>query len=262
MLKRISIEAISSSDAWFQLVYAAVNEGREFKIDRGSYAGQIRLEFDWVDIHILKPWLRDSEGLPLIPEVPEGMNMPAPTTKEYVRGYGRYIMTGVKEPGEDYTYGERFCAAVIDLCLLDVQKTPLMDQYMVAKALTADATHYATGQILNQIEAIIYTYKVFGARNNQMVLQVAQPSDLLLEDPPCLRHIDTRIQDGQLHFFPYFRSWDLWGGFPANIAGISMLQEHMANEIGVAQGEMICSSKGLHIYGYAKDLAKLRTGVQ
>ena len=81
---------------------------------------------------------------------------------------------------------------------------------------------------LNQIELLIWTYKNKGFRNNQMVLQVAHPSDMLLIDPPCLRHIDTRIQDGKLHFYPYFRSWDLWGGFPANLGGIQLFKEYIA----------------------------------
>jgi len=91
-----------------------------------------------------------------------------------------------------------------------------------------------------------------------MILQVGQPMDIRLEDPPCLRHIDTRIQDNKLHFFVYFRSWDLWGGLPANLAGIQNLKEYMATEIGVEDGEMVVESKGLHLYGYAEELAKLR----
>ena len=43
---------------------------------------------------------------------------------------------------------------------------------------------------LNQIEWVIQTYKTYGARNNQMVLQVAHPSDMTLLDPPCLRSIE------------------------------------------------------------------------
>ena len=89
-----------------------------------------------------------------------------------------------------------------------------------------------------------------------MVLQVAQPTDMMLQDPPCLRQIDTRIQDGKLHFYPYFRSWDLWGGFPANLGGIQLLKEYVAEEIGVEDGEIIASSKGLHLYDYNFDHAK------
>ena len=32
----------------------------------------------------------------------------------------------------------------------------------------------------------------------------------------------------------------------------------MAVEIGVKDGEMVVESKGLHLYGYAEDLAKMR----
>ena len=73
------------------------------------------------------------------------------------------------------------------------------------------------------------------------------------------RSIDTRIRYGKLHFVLYFRSWDLWAGFPANLAGIQLLKEYMARQIGVEDGEIIAVSKGLHLYEYTWDLAKLRT---
>ncbi|HVP23322.1 MAG TPA: thymidylate synthase, partial [Conexivisphaerales archaeon] len=56
-----------------------------------------------------------------------------------------------------------------------------------------------------------------------------------------------------------FRSWDAWNGYPANLGGMQLLKEYMAAEIGVEDGEMIVASKGLHIYDYAFDLARLRT---
>jgi len=78
--------------------------------------------------------------------------------------------------------------------------------------------------------------------------QVAHPTDVLLKDPPCLRSIFTRIQYGKLHFIIYFRSWDLWGGFPANLAGIQQMKEYIA------------SSKGLHLYNYVWELAECLRG--
>jgi hypothetical protein len=47
-------------------------------------------------------------------------------------------------------------------------------------------------------------------------------------------------------------------GYPENLAGISILHEYMASEIGVLQGEFICSSKGLHLYDFSVDFAKMR----
>ena len=120
-----------------------------------------------------------------------------------------------------------------------------------------DTPTYRDQYYLNQIELINWLYNNKGHRNNQTVLQIAHPTDLLLQDPPCLRQIQVRIQDGKLHFFVYFRSWDLWNGFPANLGGIQILKSYMAEMIGVEDGEIIATSGGLHIYDYAFDLGKV-----
>jgi thymidylate synthase len=44
------------------------------------------------------------------------------------------------------------------------------------------------------------------------------------------------------------------------LAGLQLLKEYMAKEIGVDDGEIIASSKGLHLYHDCWDLAKTRTG--
>jgi thymidylate synthase len=167
-------------------------------------------------------------------------------------------MTGEKAPGESYTYGERLTRAPITGQKLTWWKEGNREIVDI-RDVDGRIVFEEEGRLyLNQIEWVIDTYRRFGHRNNQMVLQVAHPSDLTLVDPPCLRSLDTRIQNGALHFAVYFRSWDLWGGMPANLAGIQNLKEYMAAEIGVEDGEMIVESKGLHLYGYAEALAKLR----
>jgi thymidylate synthase len=156
--------------------------------------------------------------------MPPGIGIPPPTTQEYVDDYAtRYLMTDSKQENEQYTYGER---------------------------------------LMVSMDKVIERYRTYGFGTNQLIMQVGQPSDIDLDDPPCLRHIDTRIRDNKLHFIIYFRSWDLWSGFPTNLAGFQQVKAYMAKEIGVEDGEMIVSSKGLHLYGYAKDLAKIRTGLK
>jgi thymidylate synthase len=167
-------------------------------------------------------------------------------------------MSARKEPGESYTYGERLTKVPLSGDKLNWWKaanTEIIDKREADGTIVFEEEDQL---YLNQIEWVIDTYKKFGERNNQLVLQIAHPSDLTLLDPPCLRSIDTRIQDDTLNFFVYFRSWDLWNGFPANLAAIQNLKEYMAAEIGVKDGQMIVESKGLHLYGYAEDLAKLR----
>ncbi len=226
-MKPFFIEATTLDDAWHQAVYNLFEHGYKYTIDSGSYVGSQRLEFDFAVIRVKTPGEE-----PRLPQIPEQLRIPPPVTEEYVVNYfNDYIMGGKKAAGEDYTYGQRLTSA---------------DQ--------------GNGTLLNQIEEAIRLYKDEGFGTNQIVLQIAQPTDLLLNDPPCLRHIDTKIRDNVLHFFPYFRSWDLWGGFPANLAAIQLIKEYMALQIGVADGEIIASSKGLHIYKHVEELAKLRFG--
>ncbi|MDY6903056.1 MAG: thymidylate synthase [Thermodesulfobacteriota bacterium] len=254
------VDARDLPDLWFQAVYDILDHGRRFTIDRGSFAGQTRLEYDYFTGYIKQPGTH-----PMLPDIPPACGIPNPVEEGYVyggdgfdRSYIEYLMTPHKAPGESYTYGERLTRAPLTgekpVWWLNDEKE-IVDKRPVDGKIVFEED----GQLfINQIEWVIDTYKRFGARNNQMVLQVAEPSDLALVDPPCLRSIDTRIVDKKLIFFVYFRSWDLWGGLPANLAGIQNLKEYMAHAIGVEDGEMIVESKGLHLYGYAEQLAKLR----
>jgi thymidylate synthase len=210
------IEARDLSEAWFLCLQKAINEGYEYKIDRGSYAGQLRKELGLIVVRIKNPGTR-----PLIPDVPPGV--PPPSTMAYVEAYLPYLMTSHRAEGEQYTYG----------------------QYLE-----------------KQIPEVIKMYKEQGHNTNQAYMTVGDESSIFLSDPPCLRGIDTRIRDNKLSFMVYFRSWDLWAGFPSNLAGIQLLKEYMASEIGVEDGELIGMSKGLHVYEYAWDLARstLRMG--
>jgi thymidylate synthase len=254
-------------DLWFQAVHDVLDVGRRFVVDRGSYAGQTRLEYDYFIGHVKQPWFGTGTK-EILPDIPECIGIPNPVLLGYVygdkdhpRSYVEYVMTAEKQPGESYTYGERLVKAPINKIMAKIPRSIYFKEIVLQDiGLWDRGIIYEENGIvyINQIELIIWTYKNKGHRNNQMVLQVAQPSDCFLQDPPCLRQIDTRIQDGKLHFIIYFRSWDLWGGLPANLAGIQALQQYMAECIEVEHGQMIVESKGLHLYGYAEDLAKMR----
>ncbi|MBW1675060.1 MAG: thymidylate synthase [Deltaproteobacteria bacterium] len=238
----VSIEARDLPDAWFQCVYEIMDKGHEYVIDHGSYAGQKRLEFDYVTVHIKYPGVH-----PLIPDIPPSIGIPNPVAEGYIEEYLPYLMTSDKQPNEDYTYGERL-AGWSYLALAGGQGPE-------GDPLKAKVEKL----VVNQIEEVIKMYRTRGYGTNQASMTISVPSDIFLNDPPCLRHIDTRIREGKLHFMVYFRSWDLWNGFPANLGGIQLLKEYMAVEIGVEDGEIVAASKGLHLYDYVWELAQLRT---
>jgi len=224
MLNPVYIEARDLGDAWFQSIDAVVNKGRCWTVQQGSYEGQKRYELDFVTVRISHP-----ETRPLVPDMPQHMgDVPPPTTIEYIENdYLPYLMTAEVKKGETYTYGSR---------------------------------------LADQIEVVIERLRQ-SPGTNQCSMSIAQPSDINLVDPPCLRELDCRLfsseglQEGEkpaLHFITYWRSWDAYNGFPANLAGLQYLKEYMATEIGVASGETIAASKGLHVYGHALPLALQR----
>jgi len=242
-LNRVDITARDLPDAWFQCVDACLEHGRQWTVEEGSYEGQKRWELDHVTVHITHPGTR-----PLVPEMPPHISAPPPTTMEYVEEYLPYLMTDEVQENEQYTYGERISGKLSS---------------WVPYPSGIGSMHQI---VEGQIDTVIKRFRK-NHGTNQCSMSIAQPSDIHLSDPPCLREIDCRIvapdglREGEppaLHFIIYFRSWDLWGGFPANLAAIRLMQEYMAGEIGVEAGEIICASKGLHIYDHAWDLAQLR----
>lgn len=209
-MKVVTIEARDLSEVWWLCLKECLFTGYVYTIDRGSFEGQRRKEFDLITLRVAQPNIR-----PLVPEVPKGV--PPPTTIEYVENeYLPYLMTSFKRPDEDYTYGE------------DLEP---------------------------QIPKIISMFNDQGPGTNQACMTLGSRDSIDLKDPPCLRVIQCRVRYDKLHFIVYFRSWDLWGGFPGNLAGLQLMKEYMAQEIGVDDGELLCVSGGLHLYEHTWDYA-------
>lgn len=144
----------------------------------------------------------------------------APFDDKFIESYAlRYLFLCDKQPGETYTYGERM--------------------------------RYPE----DQIQKVINRYKECkGDRQNTIVLRL--PQDIDNPEPPCLTVLDTEISNNKLNFILYWRSWDAYGGFPANLSGLQLLKEYMAEEIGVEPGETIAFAKNIHIYERTFELAE------
>lgn len=235
-------------EAWYVALKYCFMFGHEWQIESGSYAGQKRHEFDAFSCLIKNP----GEG-PLIPIMPEASGLTPPTSKEYVDNYfATYLMSDAKSKNEDYTYGER----LVNPIYRHVERPNRKDQ-----AKTKDNERMKVNQIEEIIKEILYSK----GKSNQTCMEIAMPNDVLLNDPPCLRLIDTRLRYNKLHFFVYFRSWDLYSGFPANLGGIEMLKQYMIGELNdkgmnVQNGSLFAFSKGLHIYDMYYPLVEARFG--
>jgi thymidylate synthase len=206
-------EAHGLGDAWFQILYNLVSNGKIYTIDRGSFEGQKRLELDFMALTIKNP------SLEMVPIMPEGL--PPVTDILTIHNYLLYLMTDTVQEKEQYSYGQRI--------------TPQLPY------------------IIDMLRFTPYT--------NQACIEIGQPSDILLPDPPCLRVIKFKLRNGRLHMTTFWRSWDVWGALPTNLGGLELLKQHIADEIGVRNGDISICSDGVHAYDYAFEWIQKRTGI-
>jgi len=237
-----SIQAKTINDLWFRTLYAILETDEKGNfihayqtgtIQHGSFEGeQSRLQF---------PYFMGFVEFPLIDPIvkmPEGSNIPAPTSEEKAQEYfEKYIIGSELAENETYTYGQRINISlfhVIDM----LRDTPI---------------------------------------TNQAIIEVGKPDDIYTcrgkdgkLDPPCLRLISFKViphyENGalapsrsKLNMSVWFRSWDLYAGMPENLAGLAKLQHFISDEIGIPVGHLYAASDGLHLYAYQKELAELRT---
>lgn len=147
--------------------------------------------------------------------------VPVPTSSDYVDEYVKYLLSTDKAEREEYTYGE-----------------------------------YIAPQLFTVVERLRKN-----PNTNQTTIMIGTPDMVNSTDPPCLRLIDIRVRYGAVHFICYFRSWDCWAGLPTNLAGLQLVKQMVAEDLGLEDGEFIVSSKGLHLYDYSWDWARLVTGM-
>jgi thymidylate synthase len=220
-------------DAWFQLIYNIFDKAYAQKIQKGSFENeQYRLQYPGIAVYIEHPYYD------MVPTIPPGSGIPAPTTIEYIEDYfANYLMNPELAENETYTYASRI-------------------QNRMPKG----------GTQLERVIDIIRNTPL----TNQAVIEVATPEDLDTcygkdgkLDPPCLRLLDFKVipagDELALTVSAYFRSWDLWAGFPTNLGGIELLKQFVASEAGLKNGSIYAYSAGAHIYGYQEEIARLRT---
>jgi thymidylate synthase len=158
---------------------------------------------------------------PLIPDIPPGLGIPPPTDIEYVeQQYLPYLMEDEVAENEQYTYGTSIKPQLNELIAM-LKRTP---------------------------------------GTNQACMTIGSPKSIFLEDPECLRILDWTVLDGTLNVVVYFRSNDLGNAWSANLAGIQLLKEYICQETELQDGEIIYTSKGLHLYDFSWDITSIRLG--
>lgn len=225
-MRPLYIEGETIDDTWFQLLKEITNDQvtYEVPIDRGSFEKEhIRTQFDYATFMINKPAGKVDTPDRLIVTVPAGVVHPC--SIDFLHSYFvDNFFNPDKKDKEDYTYGQRLFS------------------------------HNQIYEVLKMLKETPHT--------NQAILRVSAPEDVGMKDPPCLLAIVFRVLNGILNCSVTFRSWDLFGAWPANIGVIQMLKEFYGSETGLKDGVIIGASHGLHIYDYQKEEVAGRLGMK
>lgn len=221
------------SDAWFQLIYNLFDKAYLQRVQKGSFENeQYRIQYSGIAVYIEHPYYE------MVPTMPPNSGIPAPTTMEYIEDYfANYLMNPEISENETYTYASR-----------------------IHSKMPKGGTQFE--RVVEMLKSTPLT--------NQAVIEIATPQDLDIcygndgkLDPPCLRLLDFKViplnNELVLTVSAYFRSWDLWAGFPTNLGGIELLKQYIASEASLKNGPMYAYSAGAHIYGYQEEIARLRT---
>jgi thymidylate synthase len=196
--------------------------------------------------------------------MPESSNLPPPTTDTEIDHYfSEYLMHSKLEKNEDYRYSTWIVGGEYEIPYFECKAVnPQMWGYDPMK-LTVHAP--------NQIEWVIDHFKTHGHGNEHCYITVGYPESNKAYDvpftneqerktSPCLRGLDFRIIDGELTTSVYYRSWDLWSGWPCNMGGFVLLNEYVADSVGVYPGPLSFSCKSLHAYSFHMDVMDSRLG--
>ncbi|MBI4692286.1 MAG: hypothetical protein HY773_02515 [Candidatus Terrybacteria bacterium] len=241
----------SIEDAWYQALDIVMTHGRKYLIEAGSYEGQHRRTMPLV-VEMHNPNVR-----PLAPLMPEGSNIPPPTTDEKIHAYMEYLISGEKKPEEHYTYGEDLSWQIEEVI-----------SYYKKHGFGSACCHMIVGR-----PEVIFFYNREVDYEENILVKDRETGEVLVNrhitnrwncDPlvevssQCLRGVDVWVEDNSIHFWCYFRSQDLWGGFPENYGGLQLVKEYMASVLGIEDGAMIASSKDLHVYEHGWPVALMR----
>jgi len=262
-MKLITIEGGRIEEVWFKTIKACVELGHNYVIDKGEYEGTQRREFDLATLRITSPGIR--------PLACQSQSITPTTDEEIEKYFQNYLMNPdfddpEEEKRNEYKYATWIAPMWQACCDMLVQGEGGCNQATIS-------TTSQMPELKTEIEEIFVVENVLNppvSHQSRYIIKEAWIEDTTLKQPPCLRVIDMRIRYGKLHFFVYFRSWDLIAGLPENLGGIQLLKEWCLDYINaelsdrgkplLQDGEIIAMSKGLHIYDHFWDMAKEYVG--
>jgi thymidylate synthase len=236
--------ATSIEHAWYSALDMVMTKGRKYLISSGSFEKTYRKTSPLV-IEIHNPGTR-----PLAPLMPEGSSISPPTTEEAIHKYVESLISPEKQPGQHYTYGQDLSWQIEEV--IKYFKKYGFNTACCQMPVGRPESIFFYNRDIDYDEMIIVKDRATGKVEWTRCISNSWNKDEKEEvSTQCLRSVDVWIENNKLYFWCYFRSQDLWGGFPENYGGLQLVKEYMAGMLGIEDGPMIASGKDIHVYEYA-----------
>lgn len=203
------IRARTISDAWERGLNLIWRQGGQITDERGTR-------------------IREILSLQIVVENPYLEMIPARYSwnEERLEEYAQQLLSG-KNPGFEYTYGERLRA-------WSLPGVPAQDQ----------------------IEQVILRLKASANTRRATAVTWIVPVDCAKDEVPCMIVDDFKLRDGVVHLSIFFRSHDFAGAYPANLYGLARLLQYVSREAGAKPGSISTTSASAHIYEHDWDFVE------
>lgn len=113
------------------------------------------------------------------------------------------------------------------------------------------------------IPALINKLK-YRADTRQATLSIYNSADMMqvTKDTPCTLALDFKVRDKKLHLHVFMRSNDLIFGLQYDLVAFTLMQEIIANTIGVELGNYNHTTASLHIYERHWELLRVMQNIK
>lgn len=184
-----------------------------------------------------------------------------PMTPEKIRAYQEEILSPIKPEGKAYTYGNELRAYLARGEELDFLANPNVECELGGlDDVVRNITRLDNGWVeINQVADIIDVLNR-DAYSKAAVAITWHPANELMrkhKSSPCWALMQPMVQDDRLNLMAFFRSHDMFQGWPENAYGVAAVQREIAEGIGVEPGLMTVISGSAQLYNnYAQQIAQ------
>jgi thymidylate synthase len=161
-------------------------------------------------------------------EDPEHEYLPhyMPFSMQELQSYYPEMMTKRRIPGAAYNYGDR-----------------MRNQVVVKEDSKTLITINQIKEIINLLKRRPFSKKAYAVLYRADDWLKADSSDT-----PCMTQLHARITQNKLFLTAYFRSQDMFHGWPRNAFALRKVQKEMADGVGIAMGPLTIVTMSAHMY--------------